>query len=108
MVLLCQIANVVAMRIHDDISIQLLEAHEDVHHLKLPLNNERRVVEESHDGMGFFENAMRVFWYVYGRNEAVFAVRRSCECVRHGFDFGGFGGGLFGIIRWWRSARLPR
>lgn len=37
--LLSQVANVVPLSIHDDVSVCLLEAHEYVHHLQLSLNN---------------------------------------------------------------------
>lgn len=86
-VLLCQIANVVAVGIHDDVAICLFETHEYVHHLKLPLYDERGVVEEAHSGVGLFEHRIRVFGHVHGRDEVVLRVGRGSEGVGHGIDF---------------------
>ena len=62
MLLLCQIANVIALRIHDDISVGLLEAHQDVHHLKLSLDDNRGVGQYACGRVIWSQDSMIVFW----------------------------------------------
>lgn len=87
MLLLCEISNVVSVRIHDDIAIRLLKAHEDIHHLQLPLDDEGRVIEESHGWVGFLEDGMRVFGYMNRCNEVVFGIGRGGKRIRNRIDF---------------------
>lgn len=82
-----KVADVIAVGIHDDVAICLLEAHEHIHHLELALHDEGRVVEEAHCRMSFFEHAMRIFGDVYGSYEGVFGIWRCRESVGNGFDF---------------------
>jgi hypothetical protein len=63
--------------------------------------------------MCFLQDAIGVFGYVDGCDEAVLAVRCGCERVRYGIDFGGLGGGIFrffvGIVWWyWATGWLRR
>lgn len=71
MLLLCQVSNVIAMGVHDDVAICLFKAHENIHHLKLPLYNERRIVKKAHGGVGLFEDRMRVFGHINRSYEVV-------------------------------------
>ena len=60
-IMLGHISNVVSLRIHNDISIRLLEAEKDVHHLKLPLYNESGLCKDRSRWVALFENGIGIF-----------------------------------------------
>jgi hypothetical protein len=61
-IVLGHVANMIAMRIHDDISIGLFESQEHVHHLYLPLYHQARVGQEGGGGVSFLENSIWIIW----------------------------------------------
>lgn len=75
--LLRQISNVISMGVHDDIAIGLLEPHENVHHLELALDDQGGIVEQSHCWVGFFEDAIGIFWDMNRGYEVVLGIRRG-------------------------------
>jgi hypothetical protein len=108
-ILLGEVPDMVAGGVHDDVPVRLLEAHEYVHHLELPLDDEGRVIEESHGGVCLFEDAMRVFRDVNGRKEAVLRGRYRGEGAGDGLVFRGLGGGWQGGViggGWLMARRL--
>jgi hypothetical protein len=59
-IMLGHVSHVISMRIHNDVSICLLEAKENVHHLDLPLYNEARLREDICRRMGGFDNCIGI------------------------------------------------
>lgn len=55
------IANMVSLRIHDDVFVRLLESQHHVHQLQLSLHDDGGVDQNTRGRMSLVENAMRVF-----------------------------------------------
>lgn len=70
------IADVVSLRIQDHITIGLLEAEKDIHHLDLPLDHNAGLLEQCCGRMIRLEDSSRVFGDVNRCEQAV--VRGLC------------------------------
>ena len=69
MVLFRHVAYCLASSVHDDVSVRLFDAQEDVHHLYLPLNDQRTIVQESHGWMGLVEDTIGIIRYIDRRKQ---------------------------------------
>ena len=65
--MLGHVAYMIALWVHDHVSVGLLEAEEDVHHLNLALDHDARLLEEGGGRVVRLENRSGVFWDVYWR-----------------------------------------
>lgn len=68
-ILLCHVTYCLASSIHDDIFICLLKAEENVHHLDLPLYDQRAVVEQRHGRMVLAKDTVWIVWHIDGGKE---------------------------------------
>lgn len=55
------VADVISLRIHDDIFVGLLESQHHIHQLQLPLHDDGGVDQDTRGRMPLVENTMRVF-----------------------------------------------
>lgn len=63
---LCHVAHMITLRIHDNVSVRLLEAHQYVHHLDLSRDNQRGVGQQGGGWMALVEYAIWIFGNVHG------------------------------------------
>ena len=58
------VAQCLALAVHDDVSVRLLEAEHDVHHFYLSLNHQTAIAEKGESRVVSWDDAMRVGWDV--------------------------------------------
>src|SRR5947207_12439732 len=75
-VMFCHISNQITLRIHNHVSVCLLKAQEQIHHLDLSLYNEARVCQELRCRMLRLDDRPFIFRNIHRRKEIV--MRRIC------------------------------
>jgi hypothetical protein len=88
--MLCHVSNMVALRIHDHISIRLLKPKEQVHHLNLSLYDKAGVCQELRGRVLRLNDSPFIFGDMDGREEVIMGRICSCKGFGHGGKFGRF------------------
>ena len=82
-IMLCHISNVFALSVHYHVSVGLLKAKEQIHHLNLPLHDKARVCEELCRRVLRPDDCPFIFGDMDGREKIVVGRICSGEGLRH-------------------------
>jgi hypothetical protein len=98
-IMLCHISNMIALRIHDHVSIRLFKPKEQVHHLNLSLYDKAGVRQELCGRVLPSNDSPFIFRDMDGREKVIMGRICSCKGFGYGGKFGRFRCSRWGLRR---------